>query len=198
MGITGSLFIAQGYNVVTHHVKAAASYGVEIQNNTGGVVGVFGAGGSLGSTFYGQVNATSFAGSGSGLVGVVASNGFPFTGSGVLSGSIIITGSAQGNVVAVTVASNTASIDMNAGNFFTVTLANSATTHFNVTNLNPGENANIFVTTGTISSASFSTNIKQPSGSAYLPSSGSGVIDVLSLVALNSTNAYIVNAKRFI
>ena len=93
---------------------------------------------------------------------------------------------------------NTASIDMNAGNFFTVTLANSATTHFNVTNLNPGENANIFVTTGTISSASFSTNIKQPSGSAYLPSSGSGVIDVLSLVALNSTNAYIVNAKRFI
>jgi hypothetical protein len=123
---------------------------------------------------------------------------FPFTGSAVVSGSVIITGSAQGNVVAVTVSSNTASIDMNSGNFFTVTLANSATTHFNVTNLNPGENANIFVTTGTISSASFSSNIKQPSGSAYLPSSGSGITDVLSLVALNSTNAYIVNAKRFI
>ena len=123
---------------------------------------------------------------------------FPYTGSAQITGSIIITGSAQGNVVAVTVASNTASIDMNAGNFFTVTLANNATTHFNVTNLNPGENANIFVTTGTVSSASFSSNIKQPSGSAYLPSSGSGVTDVLSLVALNSTTAYIVNAKRFI
>ena len=87
---------------------------------------------------------------------------------------------------------------MNAGNFFTVTLANSATTHFNVTNLNPGENANIFVTTGTVSSASFSSNVRQPSGSFYLPSSGSNITDVLSLVALNSSTAYVVNAKRFI
>jgi hypothetical protein len=100
--------------------------------------------------------------------------------------------------VAVSVASNTASIDMNAGNFFTVTLANNATTHFNVTGLSAGENANIFVTTGTVSTASFSTNIKQPSGSAYLPSSGSGVTDLLSLAALNSSTAYLVNAKRFI
>jgi hypothetical protein len=87
---------------------------------------------------------------------------------------------------------------MNAGNFFSVTLANNATTHFNVTNLNPGENANIFVTTGTVSTASFSSNVKQPSGSFYLPSSGSGVKDVLSLVAESSTIVHIVNAKRFI
>ena len=87
---------------------------------------------------------------------------------------------------------------MNAGNFFTVTLGNNVTTHFNVTGLNPGENANIFVTTGTVSTASFSTNIKQPSGSFYLPSSGSGVTDLLSLAALNSTTAYLVNSKRFI
>jgi len=123
---------------------------------------------------------------------------FPFTGSAVITGSLTITGSAMGNVVAVSVASNTASIDMNAGNFFTVTLANNATTHFNVTNLNPGETANIFVTTGTVSTASFSTNIKQPSGSAYLPSSGSNVTDLLSLAVLNSTTAYLVNSKRFI
>jgi hypothetical protein len=87
---------------------------------------------------------------------------------------------------------------MNAGNFFTVTLANNATTHFNITGLNPGENANIFVTTGTVSTASFSTNVKQPSGSAYLPSAGSGITDLLSLVALNTTNVYLVNSKRFI
>jgi hypothetical protein len=121
-----------------------------------------------------------------------------FSGSVQITGSLTITGSAQGNVVAVTVASNTASIDMNAGNFFTVTLANSATTHFNVTNINPGENANIFVTTGTVSSASFSSNVRQPSGSFYLPSSGSGIKDILSLVAESSTLVHIVNAKRFI
>jgi hypothetical protein len=67
-----------------------------------------------------------------------------------------------------------------------------------VTNLNPGENANIFVTTGTVSTASFSSNVRQPSGSAYLPSSGSGIKDVLSLVAESSTIVHLVNAKRFI
>jgi hypothetical protein len=134
--------------------------------------------------------------SGSAVAGLTSA--FPYTGSAIISGSLIVTGSAYGNVVAITVASNTASIDMNAGNFFTVTLANSATTRFEITGLNPGETGNIFVTTGTVSSASFSTNIKQPSGSAYLPSSGSGITDVLSVVALSSTLGYLVNAKRFI
>jgi hypothetical protein len=164
-------------------------YVISGSNLTAGTNGTSGASGTSGVSGTSGINGTN------GITTTISSS---FTGSYGITGSIIITGSAQGNVVAVTVASNTASIDMNAGNFFTVTLANSATTHFNVTNLNPGENANIFVTTGTISSASFSTNIKQPSGSAYLPSSGSGITDVLSLVALNSTNAYIVNAKRFI
>jgi microcystin-dependent protein len=55
--------MVNGTDLVTHHVKAPASNGVEIQNNTGGVVGLFGAGGSLGTTFYGQVNGTTFSGS---------------------------------------------------------------------------------------------------------------------------------------
>ena len=104
----------------------------------------------------------------------------------------------MGNVVSTSLSSNTASIDMNAGNFFTVLLASNATTRFEVSGLNAGETANIFVTTGTNSTASFSTNIKQPSGSFYLPTSGSGQTDVLSIAALNSTTAYLVNAKRFI
>lgn len=114
------------------------------------------------------------------------------------SGSLTITGSAYGNVVAVTVASNTASINLAAGNFFTVTLANSATTFFNVTNPKPGVSANLILTTGTVSTASFSSNVKQPSGSAYLPTSGSGQIDALSLVAVDSSNVYLVASKKFI
>ena len=157
-------------------------YVVSGSNVTAGTSGTSGAAGAAGT---------------SGTSGVTPTT-FPFTGSAIISGSVIITGSAQGNVVAVSVASNTASIDLNAGNFFTVTLANNATTHFNVTGLNPGENANIFVTTGTVSTASFSSNITQPSGSSYLPSSGSGVKDVLSLVVESGTVAHLVNAKRFI
>lgn len=72
------------------------------------------------------------------------------------------------------------------------------TTRFEITNLQAGKVANILVTTGTNSTASFSTNIKQPSGSAYLPTSGSGQLDVLSLVAWDTTTAYLVNSKKFI
>jgi hypothetical protein len=161
--------------------------GSNLQAGTSGTSGVSGTSGTDGPA---GTSGTS------GVDGAVGSS--PFTGSFVITGSLTITGSAQGNVVAVSVASNTASIDMNAGNFFTVTLANNATTHFNFTNLNAGENANIFVTTGTVSTASFSSNVRQPSGSAYLPSSGSNVVDVLSVAVLNSSTAYLVNAKRFI
>ena len=115
-----------------------------------------------------------------------------------ITGSLTITGSAYGNVIAVTVSSNTASINLSAGNFFTVTLANSATTFFNVTNPLPGVSANLILTTGTVSTASFSSNVKQPSGSAYLPTSGSGQIDALSLIAVDSSNVYLVAAKKFI
>jgi hypothetical protein len=150
-----------------------------------------------GSNINAGTSGTSGTSGAAGTSGLTTSQ-FPFTGSAIISGSLIITGSAIGNVVAVTVGSNTASIDMNAGNFFSVTLGNSATTHFNITGLNPGENANIFVTTGTVSTASFSSNVRQPSGSAYLPSSGSGIKDILSLVAESTSLVHVVNAKRFI
>ena len=74
LNISGSISISQGDDLITHHVQAAAVNGVEIQNNSGNVVGLFGAGGSLGSTFYGQVNATAFSGSGALVYGVVSSS----------------------------------------------------------------------------------------------------------------------------
>ena len=74
LGITGNINMVNGTDLVTHHVKAPAVNGVEIQNNSGGVVGLFGAGGSLGSTFYGQVNATAFSGSGALVTGVISSS----------------------------------------------------------------------------------------------------------------------------
>ena len=74
VNVSGSISISQGSDLITHHVQAAAVNGVEIQNNSGNVVGLFGAGGSLGSTFYGQVNATAFSGSGALVYGVVSSS----------------------------------------------------------------------------------------------------------------------------
>ena len=114
------------------------------------------------------------------------------------TGSIEITGSAYGNIVPISVASNTASINLARGNFFTVTLANSATTFFNFTNVRPGVTANLVLTTGTVSTASFSSNVKQPSASLYLPTSGSGRIDALSVMAVDTSNLYLVASKFFV
>jgi len=132
------------------------------------------------------------------IIGNATTDVHAITGSVNISGSLTITGSAYGNVVAVTVASNTASIDLAAGNFFTATLGNNATTFFNFTNVKPGLTANLILTTGTVSTASFSSNVKQPSGSSYLPSSGSGKVDALSAIAVDASNLYLVASKLFI
>jgi len=117
------------------------------------------------------------------------------SGSKTIIGSLTITGSARGNVVPITIASSTASLDMNVGSYFTLTLANTATTHIRATNITPGTTATLLITTGTNSIASLAPTLLQPSGSAYTGSSISGKKDVLSLVSFDSTNMYVVSTK---
>jgi len=91
--------------------------------------------------------------------------------------------------------------NFNAGTFYTSVVTGS--TFFNVTNLGIGETANVLITVAQNSpspspTASFSSNVRQISGSNYIPSSGSGVIDMLSFVSFDGTTAYLVSAKRFV
>jgi hypothetical protein len=122
-------------------------------------------------------------------------NPFPYSGSAIITGSIVLTGSAYGNVPAITVASNTASFDIRSGNFFTVTMGASSVTHFNVTNPSPGQTVSILVRTNTASTASFSSNIRQVTGSLYTPSV-SGSNDILTFVTFDSTNVFMTSLKR--
>lgn len=119
------------------------------------------------------------------------------TGSTSLSGSITITGSAFGNVVDLNVVSNTASIDLSAANYFTLLLPPSSTTNLNLTNVQPGVTATLVITTDTNSTASFSSNVKQPSGSLYVPSV-SGSTDILSFTAVTANTVYVVPAYTFV
>jgi NADPH-dependent curcumin reductase CurA len=114
-----------------------------------------------------------------------------------LSQSFELTGSAVSKYVQITVASNTASIDCRAGNLCGVTLGSSATTFFNFTNILEGQSGNVVVSAASAASASFSTNVKQVSGSAYAASSGASQTDLLSFVTQGG-NVYIVNSKRFV
>jgi hypothetical protein len=118
----------------------------------------------------------------------------------ILSGSFGLTGSATTAPVTVG-ASATASIDCNAGNLFLVQLGANATTRFEFNNIRTGQSGNLVVTTPTsivVTAASFSSNVKQPSGSAYIPTSGSNAIDVLSFVTDNNSTVFVVNTKKFI
>ena len=124
------------------------------------------------------------------------SNGF--VGTETISGSLIVTGSARGNVQALTISSNTASMDMSSANYFTLTLADTATTHITATNIQPGLSATLVITTGTNSSASLAPTLLEPSGSDYVASNGSAKKDVLSFVAVDTTNMFVVSTKNMI
>ena len=121
-------------------------------------------------------------------------------GRSILSGSFGLTGSATTAPVTVG-ASATASIDCAQGNLFLVQLGANATTRFEFNNVRIGQSGNLVITTPTsivVASASFSSNVKQASGSAYIPSSGSSAIDMLSFVTDNTETVFVVNTKKFI
>jgi hypothetical protein len=113
-------------------------------------------------------------------------------------GNSVFTGSAFGNVVALSIASNTASMDLNLGNYFTLTLADTATTHISASNVQPGVSATLVITTGTNSSASLAPTMLQPSGSAYSATNGSAKKDILSIVAVASGVPFVVSTKNMI
>ena len=145
-----------------------------------------------------------WVGNASGKTTTVSTSSFASTGSNtfvgteIITGSLIVTGSARGNVSALSITSNTASMDLSKANYFTLTLADTTTTHITATNIQPGTSATLVITTGTNSSASLAPTLLQPSGNAYTASLGSSKKDVLSLVAVDSTNLYVVSTKNMI
>ena len=126
---------------------------------------------------------------------LIAQQGAVISGSTTITGSLTITGSVYGNVRGITISSNTASIDLSVANYFTLTLSGS--TNINVTNPRAGVTATLVINTDTGASASFSSNVKQPSGSFYA-ASPSGNIDIISFTAVNSTNVFAFPAQSFV
>jgi len=118
------------------------------------------------------------------------------TGSMITTGSFILTGSAQGNVVSMSIASNTASMDFNAGNYFELT-ASVSPLNINVINLSKGTTSTLSISGSTASTITFSPNVLQPTGSAYT-ASVSGQTDILSFVAFNNSKVNVVSTLKMI
>ncbi len=119
------------------------------------------------------------------------------TGSLNVSGSATITGSVNGNVNSLTVASNTASLNLNNGNFFELALTGSQDIRIEPSNIKAGQTVNIKLNTTGSGTVSFPTSVKQVSGSAYVPSTGT-TTDIITLVSFDSTNLFLANVKNLI
>jgi hypothetical protein len=118
------------------------------------------------------------------------------TGSFSITGSSTFNGSVNGQVISSSIASSTSSLDFSLGNFYTSLVSGS--TRFNITNPKAGQTVNLLLSTIGVATASFSSNVKQVSGSTYTPTSGSGKNDVLTFISWDGTSVYLANVKNLI
>jgi hypothetical protein len=117
-----------------------------------------------------------------------------FTANNVFSGSV------RGDVGALSITSNTASMDCSEGNFFTIQLVSGSTTHIDPSNILPGQTINLLVNTTGNGLLTFAPSIIQVTGSVYTATTGSGTIgkDIVTFISFDSTNLYLSNIKNFI
>jgi hypothetical protein len=117
-----------------------------------------------------------------------------------LNQQLTITGSLRGQVSALSISSNTASVNMSTNNFFTLALVNGANTHINPTNINPGQTVNIRVTQGSLGTGtvSFPSFVDQPSGSLYTGSMVANAIDIVTMITFDSSIVFVSSVRNMI
>jgi hypothetical protein len=72
--ITGNINMVNGADIVTHHVRAQGSNGLELQTSNGTNIVSMGAGGGTQAVFTGSVTAALFSGNGANITGVVTAS----------------------------------------------------------------------------------------------------------------------------
>jgi hypothetical protein len=88
----------------------------------------------------------------------------------------------------------TASLDFSTGNFFQIQLDNTTATHISASNTTAGQVVTVLLQCGTNSTASFSSNILQPSDSFYTASQV-GEVDIITFTTFGS-NVYLTSVKN--
>jgi len=112
----------------------------------------------------------------------------------------VFSGSVRGEVGALSITSNTASMDCSTGNFFTLTLVDATDTHVVPSNILPGQTINMKVANGVTGTGtiSFASSVLQPSGSIYTATTGSDVYDIVTLISFDNANLSLSAVKNFI
>ena len=137
------------------------------------------------------ISASAFIGDGSGLTGVGGSGIFEQTGSFYattndlqITGSLGVSKAIGGQNSTLSIAGDTASLDLTQGNSFTLTLQNNADTHLDVSTFGEeAQSVNILVkqpSSGVTGSISFSSDFKFGQGYEYVPTPQTSSEDIIS------------------
>jgi hypothetical protein len=137
--------------------------------------------------------------------GITSTAGITNTGSFAISGSIVargnasISGSTRIEVRALSISSQTASMDLSTSDLFTLTLVSGSTTFINPTNIQRGQTSMLQITqpSGGGGSVSFNTSAKFPAGFAYTASFGSNVVDTIAFVSFDGSTLRSVASYNF-
>jgi len=131
---------------------------------------------------------------------IAATSSYATSGSNVYSGSQTITGSVYGNVVSMSIASNTASMNLTLGNIFTLTLT-TGSTHLDASNIRTGQTINLLVNQAAAGNGTLTLapKFKQPAGFLYSATATGSAQDILTFVTFNTTSSlFTVNAKQMV
>jgi hypothetical protein len=122
---------------------------------------------------------------------------FDVSGSSTFRQSTVLSGSIRGEVNALSISSNTASLDCALDNFFTLQLVSGSNTFINPSNILPGQTINLRINTTGSATVSFPSSVLQQSGSAYVPTTTTGV-DVVTFISFDSTSLLLSNVKNLV
>jgi hypothetical protein len=118
-----------------------------------------------------------------------------FQGAATFAGTSTFNNPVINEITAISVNGFTASLDFSIGNLFEINLDGNAITHISASNISFGQTATVLITTANQSTASFSSNIRQPFGSFYTASLV-GSTDIITLTKFNSANVYVTSVKN--
>lgn len=113
------------------------------------------------------------------------------------TGSLTLPGPVLGNVTALTITSNTASLNLSLGSFYTLQLVSGSNIYINPSNIRPGETVSLLISTTGSATVTFPNTVLQPSGSSYTPTTSSAK-DILTFISFDNTNLYVASVKNLI
>jgi hypothetical protein len=113
-------------------------------------------------------------------------------------GDTNVDGKLTGTVNTISDAAGTTTLDCSVGNYFTLAMPAGGTTALTPTNITAGQTINIKITqNATAATLTYAASIDFPGGTAFTISTGSGEVDILTLVSFDGTTLQATGLANF-